>query len=151
MPWFKVDDQFHGHPKVRQLDMASRGLWVTAGSWCANYNTNGVVPENMVRYLGGTPRQVNALLEAKLWEPHLEGYKFVHWRKSQDGDYRRNIRKSVRQAVYDRDGHACFQCGATENLSLDHIIRYADDGPDTIENLRVLCMPCNLKRELNRR
>lgn len=46
----------------------------------------------------------------------------------------------------ERDGHACVFCGATDQLSLDHIVRYRDGGPDTVENLRVLCMPCNLER-----
>lgn len=52
----------------------------------------------------------------------------------------------VRRAVMERDGHACVFCGATDQLSLDHIVRYRDGGPDTVENLRVLCMPCNLER-----
>lgn len=43
MTWFKVDDGFYDHPKVENLSMAARGLWVTAGSWCAKQLTDGVI------------------------------------------------------------------------------------------------------------
>ncbi|KKO80733.1 hypothetical protein WU87_03265 [Corynebacterium minutissimum] len=49
--------------------------------------------------------------------------------------------------MYERDGHRCVFCGTTENLTLDHIVRYADGGPDAEDNLRVLCMKCNQSRE----
>lgn len=56
------------------------------------------------------------------------------------------IAVDIRRAVMERDGHACVFCGSTARLSMDHIIRYRDGGPDTVDNLRVLCMPCNLER-----
>lgn len=88
MPWFKVDDQFHGHPKVRGLDMASRGLWVTAGSWCASYLTDGVISERDVKALGGTRRQAEKLVSAGLWalvdaSPGARRYAFHDWAEFQ--------------------------------------------------------------------
>lgn len=151
MPWFKVDDSFYDHPKFLDVPNAAVGLWTKAGAWCAKHLTDGVISAKCVRALGGTPAQIKALIKNGLWEEHPHGYKFVHWRKNQDGKYRKNIRKSVKRAVYERDGHRCVFCGATENLSLDHIVRYADDGPDTEDNLRVLCMKCNQSRETKRR
>lgn len=53
------------------------------------------------------------------------------------------ISAGVRDFVYDRDGHACRLCGATENLTLDHVYPWSLGGPDTPDNLRVLCRPCN--------
>ena len=38
------------------------------------------------------------------------------------------------------------QCGRADVLSLDHIVRYRDGGQDTLENLRVLCLPGNRRR-----
>lgn len=146
MTWFKVDDTFHAHPKVVGVPNAAIGLWVKAGSWCAKQRTYGRIPKSTLKLLGGTTRQAAALVEARLWEETSEGWKFVHWRKHQDGDYRRNIPPKIRAAVLARDNHQCVKCGAVDNLSMDHIIRYRDDGPDTVENLRVLCMPCNLER-----
>ena len=53
------------------------------------------------------------------------------------------IPDEVRSFVYARDGRACQRCGATENLTLDHIHPWSLGGPDTPDNLRVLCRPCN--------
>lgn len=48
----------------------------------------------------------------------------------------------LRLAVLERDGHRCTNCGATEQLVLDHKIP-APKGPTTYENLHVLCGRCN--------
>lgn len=88
MPWFKVDDQMHSHPKMRELDMASRGLWVTAGSWCAAYLTDGEISERDVKALGGTRRQAEKLVAAGLWRlvddaPGARRYAFHDWAEFQ--------------------------------------------------------------------
>lgn len=59
---------------------------------------------------------------------------------------RANIPMAVRRAVYERDGYACVKCGATMKLSLDHIIAVTSGGDDSPENLRTLCLPCNIKK-----
>lgn len=151
MPWFKVDDNFYDHPKLLDVPNAAVGLWTKAGSWCARHLTDGVIPASKVRDFKGTAAQVSALISSGLWVEVDGGYKFTSWRKRIDGKYRRNIRKSVKEAVYARDKGRCQVCGATENLTLDHIIRYADGGADSVENLRVLCGPCNQAREVERR
>lgn len=88
MPWFKVDDQMHSHPKMRGLDMASRGLWVTAGSWCAAYMTDGEITEREMKLLGGTRRQAEKLVAAGLWRlvddaPGARRYAFHDWAEFQ--------------------------------------------------------------------
>lgn len=59
---------------------------------------------------------------------------------------RRWIRPSLRQAVYERDGHRCLDCGTDQNLSLDHIHPYSLGGEDTLENLQTLCRSCNSRK-----
>lgn len=88
IPWFKVDDQMHSHPKMRGLDMASRGLWVTAGSWCAAYMTDGEITEREMKLLGGTRRQAEKLVAAGLWRlvddaPGARRYAFHDWAEFQ--------------------------------------------------------------------
>lgn len=52
----------------------------------------------------------------------------------------------VMARVYARDEFTCQECGATEDLTLDHIKPWSLGGPDTVENLRVLCRPCNSRK-----
>lgn len=56
------------------------------------------------------------------------------------------IPPSLRQAVYDRDGHACLTCGAMDDLTLDHIIPWSLGGEDTYENFQTLCRTCNRRK-----
>lgn len=150
IPWFKVDDRFHSSRKVKAIPRAQRleavGLWAIAGSWSAGEGLDGFVPDYMIDDFGGTAELVAALVASGSWLAVDGGYRFAQWRKFQDGKYRPNIPPRIRAAVMARDGYRCVICGSTENLSLDHIVRYRDDGPDTIDNLRVLCMPCNWER-----
>lgn len=58
----------------------------------------------------------------------------------------RSIPPGIRAAVLDRDGHRCYYCGSTYNLTIDHIIPVAKGGTSTIENLRTLCGRCNMAK-----
>lgn len=62
-----------------------------------------------------------------------------------DPDARRRepVPTAVRRAVWDRDGGACVQCGERFDLQFDHIIPVALGGATTVENLQILCAPCN--------
>jgi 5-methylcytosine-specific restriction endonuclease McrA len=51
-----------------------------------------------------------------------------------------------RDEVFSRDGHKCRQCGATENLTLDHIVSIASGGTSDVSNLQTLCRSCNVKK-----
>lgn len=53
------------------------------------------------------------------------------------------IPDEVRTFVFERDENACQRCSATDDLTLDHIHPWSLGGPDTADNLRVLCRPCN--------
>jgi len=65
MTWFKVDDSLAGHPKPRRAGKQAMGLWVIAGSWCAQQLTNGVVPTHMLALLGGSAKDAKG---QPLWE-----------------------------------------------------------------------------------
>jgi len=49
----------------------------------------------------------------------------------------------LRRAVYTRARSSCENCGSKHALEIDHIIPRAKGGGDTLENLRLLCRPCN--------
>jgi 5-methylcytosine-specific restriction endonuclease McrA len=40
----------------------------------------------------------------------------------------------------------CLRCGETENLSRDHVIPLSLGGPNTMENLQLLCVSCNARK-----
>jgi hypothetical protein len=61
-------------------------------------------------------------------------------------DQREPIPGPVRRAVFTRDGLACVECGSDDRLELDHFIPYSKGGATTVENLRVLCKPCNRRK-----
>lgn len=80
MPWFKVDDGFHGHPKVVELSLEAVGVWTLAGSWCASYLTDGEIGLKSIRRLGGSAEQAQELVYAGLWlEPEPGLYQFKDW------------------------------------------------------------------------
>lgn len=79
MTWFRVDDEWFCHPKVMGLGLAARGLWVTAGSWCANRLTDGFVPTSALSRFGATKRHASELVAAGLWTEVENGYQFWDW------------------------------------------------------------------------
>jgi hypothetical protein len=83
IPWFKVDDGFHGHPKVVELSLGAVGLWTLCGSWCAKYLTDGFVPDKTVVRLGGTPEQAAELFGVDLWLAADGGFSFRDWEQYQ--------------------------------------------------------------------
>ena len=42
-----------------------------------------------------------------------------------------------------RDGEVCVWCATTENLTVDHILPRSMGGSNKLENLQLLCQPCN--------
>lgn len=83
MPWWKVDDALHSHPKWLATPPRARALWVTAGSWCASHLTDGRVPSNVVTSLGGRASDARALVKSGLWETEGDGYRFHGFAKYQ--------------------------------------------------------------------
>lgn len=82
-------------------------------------------------------------------DAYLLRYVMPHWRsrphkaRRPRAPKRPPIPAAIRDAVLARDGDACLECGSRNDLTLDHIHPYSRGGLDTVENLRVLCRPCN--------
>lgn len=83
MPYFKVDDQLHAHPKPRLAGLEAMGLWAVAGSWCMAYKTDGFVPGWYVNSWQRGPKIAARLVTCGLWFPGAKdtelGWYFHDW------------------------------------------------------------------------
>lgn len=149
-----VSDRFHSHPAVIAATPAAIGLWVRAASWSARHLTDGELPRAVVLELGAE-QVAHELVHAGLWRHEPERWVMLRavpaapgctpielWRIER-GDQRPRIPQWLRDLVFERDEFRCVQCAATEDLTLDHIYPWSKGGPDTEQNLRVLCRSCN--------
>ncbi|MEU2789081.1 mucin-2 [Streptomyces sp. NPDC007100] len=69
MPWFKIDDTSHSHPKFIRAGNAALGLWLRCGAYAAQHLTEGVIP-GVVAQLYGTVPQARKLVTVGLWHAH---------------------------------------------------------------------------------
>jgi hypothetical protein len=60
--------------------------------------------------------------------------------------HRRPVPRELRRAVWERDGGRCVDCGADFELQFDHVIPLALGGATTVDNLQLLCAPCNQRK-----
>ena len=58
------------------------------------------------------------------------------------GDAKRMWREEIKR----RDGYACYICGSTENLTIDHVVPQCKGGPTDASNCRTACLSCNQKK-----
>lgn len=83
MAWFKVDDGLHSSRKVlsipRNIRFAAIGLWTLAGSWSADEELDGYIPDYVVSEWGAQQKWVDALVKAGLWTLVEDGAQFVKW------------------------------------------------------------------------
>jgi hypothetical protein len=56
------------------------------------------------------------------------------------------IPEDMRQAVFERDGFACLDCGSDQYLQCDHVHPVSQGGETSMENLQTLCRVCNARK-----
>ena len=62
---------------------------------------------------------------------------------------RRGIPDDVKLLVMARDGGHCCHCGSSTEIQYDHIIPLSRGGSSNVENLQLLCGPCNRSKGAN--
>ncbi len=86
MSWFKVDDKLHDHRKARKAGKAAMGVWVLAGSWSMDNETDGFIPDEVLTRWG-TTADARRLVSAGLWDHETfqgeEGHRFHDWTRFQ--------------------------------------------------------------------
>jgi len=119
MAWFRVDDQFHSHPKVMRAGNAAVGLWVRCGAYCAGYGLDGMVPNEIIgKY--GNGREVDALVTTRLWVPTDDGMlipDFLQYNVSKAEDEERRKRDAERKRAWrervERNGNGQYESRGT--------------------------------------
>jgi hypothetical protein len=100
MSWFRIEGKMPQHAKYAPLSDAAFRLAITAGAWCADNMTDGMLPKPMVSALTRAPRgkalevAVASLVEAKIWEDKSGSWlihDFLDWNLSRE-DWEKKVK-----------------------------------------------------------
>ena len=132
------------------------GRLVALWTWCLDSAISGslahIEPDILADVMGypGKPAElIEGLITVGFLDLGDDGHLSIHnWmayrRRNSDGrdDWNR-LRATLTPVVYDRDGHACVYCGATDELTIDHVIPLSRGGNNHLNNLTTACRRCN--------
>lgn len=158
MAWVRLDSDFLDHPMIIGLSNEAFRLYVGSIAYCASYYPETKIPRRYVFHRlplqgGRWWGYVKELLDANLWScensekpTHLQDWHLV----PQDlwvYEFGRNYEYLAhREKVFSRDSYTCVFCGATEDLTLDHILPISKGGGNELSNLQTLCRSCNSRK-----
>jgi hypothetical protein len=166
-PWVRIDRRYNnpyrltGHGRVQVLKwLGVTAVWLAAlaaTNWllilvalvltwlaagrpgmrhasqrAATSGYGGTITPGFEAAHGISPEQV-----AAQWQPEIPANAPVGERNS------RTIPQDVKVAVAARDGGRCRECGSTEDIHFDHVIPWSRGGANTVNNIQLLCGPCN--------
>ncbi|HET8909757.1 MAG TPA: HNH endonuclease [Ktedonobacterales bacterium] len=156
MAWVKLDDQIFALPKNINLSRDAKLLYLAALAYCGGQLTVGLLRAGGV-HTATVQVDVDAgACAAELIEAGLRDV-------AESGDYVVNddlddnpsgaqvraecdwsdVAVRLRPVVLAHDGCTCQYCGATDDLTLDHIIPRSRGGNSRLANLRTACHACN--------
>ena len=162
MGWVRLEDSFYTHPQV--IDAGHQAAWLYVAGLCYSSQqlTDGRVPKSVVPFLSGMskPKARAAalrLIDVGLWQDADRAYLAVDYakhgrtralveRQRRIAGVRAAVTPTVRLDVLRRDGAECQACGAVNDLEIDHIEPVSRGGQSDMDNLQVLCKPCNLRK-----
>lgn len=75
MPWARIDDALHSHPKILQTSLAALGLHLLGLSYAADYLTDGFLPTPWVRRTTDDPELAGELVQYGFWIEAEGGYR----------------------------------------------------------------------------
>lgn len=151
-----VPTNIYDDPTYRELTINAQVLYLQGMLEMVQLGSTDLIPAAWVAATIPQRAARNAaialLTTGGFWLDVGLGFQVIDWRGIQVhlGLVRAHISNSVRQHVYARDAHQCVACGATDRLSLDHIVPWSAGGSDKADNLRTLCVPCNSRKGARR-
>lgn len=97
MSWVRVDDKAWSHPKFASLSGNAVKLWLFALCWSNGHETDGHIPTQVLRILGGNKSDAAALCAAGLWikiDAGWEIHDFLKYQPSAEENRRRREAKA---------------------------------------------------------
>ena len=76
MAYGKICGTLVNHPKTRKAGNEAMGAWVRMLSWCCEYMTDGLIPEDMALEIAGRREVVERLVELSFIERVNDGLQF---------------------------------------------------------------------------
>lgn len=61
----------------------------------------------------------------------------------------RHISDKIKNMVFERDNGKCNQCSSINDIEYDHVIPVSKGGESVIDNIQLLCRPCNRKKRVS--
>jgi hypothetical protein len=101
--WAKLDDKFHGNPKVLQAGLPALGLYVLGLSYCADQLTDGQLSRKVVAGWKGWKPAADDLVRAGLWEETPRGYRvhdYLDWNPSREQLQRERADAAERKRLF---------------------------------------------------
>jgi HNH endonuclease len=122
--------------------MPTGGQWQSGGQWRFNAPPNWPLPPpGWVPEPGWQPDPS--------WPPPPPSWQLWIPASAPGAPGERNSRiipQDVKIAVSVRDQGKCVQCGSAEDLHFDHKVPWSRGGANTVNNIQLLCGPCNRRK-----
>ena len=132
-PQFVALQTAQAHQATEVMVHEGRRYWWCLGSFY--WEDNGLAPDDVLALVHDRRMRAQRKLErahASMSAGQL------------DTKARRNgIPREVKLAVFERDGGRCVECGSNFDIQYDHVIPHSLGGADSVQNLQILCAPCN--------
>lgn len=160
----KIDAYAPEDPRILDAGWRAELAYYTSLAWCRKHGTYDMSPQDAFACVQQTSpatkrRTANTLTSVGLWTTTPTGWSipitslFLPWPTRRDSvteaQHRRRrswLSHHKRAELLERDGHQC-PCGATDDLTIDHIHPISMGGTDDMDNLRILCRRCNSSKK----
>jgi hypothetical protein len=134
--WFKVDDKLHDHRKARKAGKAAMGVWVLAGSWSMDNDTDGFIPDDVLTRWG-TETDARALIRVGLWSREEFqgewGYRFHDWSRFQPSAAVTAAKKAAEAEAGLRGNHKRWHVDrGISDPDCEYCYRVPDQEPDGV-------------------
>lgn len=134
MGWFRVDDKFHAHSKPRQAGKAAVGVWILAGTWSMDNDTDGFVPADVLK-TWGSAADARKLVAVGLWREGEHkgeaGWWFHDWSHFQPSAAVTAARKAAEREAGIRGNHRRWHLDrGVSDPDCEYCHRVPDGPPD---------------------